>query len=137
MKVAFGTDERSAMTDEVERHITSSGHEIVFAVRDESWPRAGRSVGSAVADGSADVGVVMCWTGTGVSIAANKVSGVRAALCADAQTATGARRWNDANVVAMGMRHTTAAVAVEICDAFFGTDVDPDEQRIIRDVEAE
>ena len=55
-------------------------------------------------------GVVCCWTGTGVSIAANKVPGVRAALCTDAATASGARRWNDANVLALGLRLTSERV---------------------------
>jgi len=71
---------------------------------------------------------VCCWTGTGVSIAANKVPGVRAALCTDRGTAEGARRWNDANVLAFGLRLTTEAVAEELLDAFLGTDVDADEQ---------
>ena len=77
-----------------------------------------------MASGDADRGVVWCWTGTGVSIAANKVAGVRAALCTDAETARGARKWNDANVVAMGLRLTSETTAVEIADAFLTTDPD-------------
>ena len=69
-------------------------------------------------------GVVCCWTGTGVSIAANKVDGVRAALCVDAETARGARRWNDANVLAVSLRLTTPAVAEELLEAFTTTDAD-------------
>jgi ribose 5-phosphate isomerase B len=85
-------------------------------------------VGEAVAGGQAERGVVCCWTGTGVSIAANKVPGVRAALCTDAETARGARRWNDANVLAMGLRLTSPALAQEMLDAFLGTaEPDPDE----------
>jgi ribose 5-phosphate isomerase B len=81
-------------------------------------------------------GIVCCWTGTGVSIAANKVPGVRAALCADAQTARGARRWNDANVLALSLRATSAAVAEEIVDAWFEpTTPDPDEAANIRAVD--
>ncbi len=80
-----------------------------------------------VAAGEADRGIVCCWTGTGVSIAANKVPGVRAALCTDAETARGARRWNDANVLALGLRLTTPATAVEMLDAFLRTEVDADE----------
>lgn len=68
-----------------------------------------------------------CWTGTGVSIAANKVLGVRAALCTDAVTAQGARRWNDANVLALGLRLTSPVVATEIVDAFLTTAVEPSE----------
>ncbi len=80
-----------------------------------------------MAGGQADRGVVCCWTGTGVSIAANKVPGVRAALCVDAETARGARRWNDANVLALSLRLTSEQVATEILDAFLSTDPDPGE----------
>jgi ribose 5-phosphate isomerase B len=94
----------------------------------------GRQVGQAVAEGRADRGVVCCWTGTGVSIAANKVDGVRAALCTDAETAKGARRWNDANVLALGLRLTTETVAKEMLDAFLNTEPDPDEAATIASV---
>ena len=128
MRIAFGTDERTAVTDHVEAWLTDAGHDVVVvADRGAPWPDVGRAVGEAVASGDADRGVVCCWTGTGVSIAANKVEGVRAALCTDAETARGARRWNDANVLALGLRLTSAEVAVELLDAFLGTDVDPDE----------
>ena len=72
-----------------------------------------------MADGRPEQGVVCCWTGTGASIAANKVPGVRAALCADAGTAEGARRWNDANVLALSLRTLSGAVLEEILDAWF------------------
>jgi ribose 5-phosphate isomerase B len=91
----------------------------------------GRRVGEAVAEGRADLGVVCCWTGTGVSMAANKVPGVRAALCTDAETARGARRWNDANVVAFGLRLTSPDIAREILDAFLATPVDESERGTI------
>ena len=84
-----------------------------------------------VEDGAADLGVVCCHTGTGVSIAANKVPGIRAALCTDAPTARGARRWNDANVLAIGLRLTTGTVACELFDAFVSSAVDPDERATI------
>ena len=97
-----------------------------------TWPEAGsRRAGEAVAAGRADAGVVCCWTGTGVSIAANKVSGVRAALCVDAETARGARRWNDANVFALSLRLTSEEVAHEILDAFFTTGSDDREAATI------
>jgi ribose 5-phosphate isomerase B len=92
-------------------------------------------VGETVASGRADLGVTCCWTGTGVSIAANKVAGVRAALCTDAETAKGARRWNDANVLALGLRLTSEALAREIVDAFLDTPTDPDEARTVARVE--
>lgn len=111
MRIAFGADEATPLSDEVAAALSAVGHEMVLRVENEPWPDVGRKVGEAVASGRADRGVVCCWTGTGVSIAANKVPGVRAALCTDAQTARGARRWNDANVLALGLRLTTAAVA--------------------------
>lgn len=77
------------------------------------------------------MGVVCCWTGTGVAMAANKVAGVRAALCTDAETARGARRWNDANVLAFGLRLTTPPVAVEMVDAFLQTPFDPSESDLV------
>jgi ribose 5-phosphate isomerase B len=127
MRVAFGTDERTPLAEDIAAALAGAGHELVLRVEDEPWPDVGRRVGEAVAAGQADRGVVCCWTGTGVSIAANKVPGIRAALCTDAETARGARRWNDANVLALGLRLTTPAVAVEMLDAFLATDPDADE----------
>jgi ribose 5-phosphate isomerase B len=93
------------------------------------WATVGRQVGEAVASGEAERGVVCCWTGTGVSMAANKVPGVRAALCTDAETARGARRWNDANVLAIGLRLTSHPLVAELLDAFLTTtDVDESER---------
>jgi len=128
MRIAVGADDQHELVRTVLAWGRDHGHDVTLVADARPWPEAGRLVGEAVASGSADRGVVLCWTGTGVSIAANKVSGVRAALCADAETARGARRWNDANVLALSMRATTPAVATEILDAFIGTDeVDPDE----------
>jgi ribose 5-phosphate isomerase B len=136
MRISFGTDERTPVTDAVEAWLTDQGHEVeVAADRGGPWPDVGTAVGRAVAEGRADRGVVCCWTGTGVSIAANKVPGVRAALCTDRGTAEGARRWNDANVLAFGLRLTTEALATELLEAFLGTDVDDGEQRLIDRVE--
>ena len=94
---------------------------------DQQWAEVGRRVGETVARGDADTGVLFCWTGTGASIAANKVAGVRAALCTDAATAEGARKWNDANVLVMSLRLTSAQVAHEMLDAWFTTEPDPSE----------
>jgi ribose 5-phosphate isomerase B len=127
MRIAFGTDERTPLTDGMVAALADAGHEVVLRVEDEPWPDVGRGVGAAVADGGADRGVVCCWTGTGVSIAANKVAGVRAALCTDAETARGARRWNDANVLAVGLRLTSPTVAREMIEAFLSTDADDGE----------
>ena len=114
MRVAFGTDERTEVTDAVKELLAERGHDVAVVGEGDPWPDVGRRVGEAVAAGEAERGVVCCWTGTGVSIAANKVPGVRAALCGDAETARGARRWNDANVLAFGLRLTTATVAEEL-----------------------
>lgn len=130
MRIAFATDDRTAVTDALQHHLRAAGHEVEVLGEGEPWPDCGRRVGEAVAAGQAERGVVCCWTGTGVSIAANKVSGVRAALCTDADTATGARRWNDANVVALGLRLTTEALAAEITDAFLSPTAVPDADEI-------
>ena len=128
MRIAFGTDERTALTDAIVHRLAAQGHEVTVLADGDPWPEVGSRVGSAVAAGAAERGIVCCWTGTGVSIAANKVAGVRAALCTDAETARGARRWNDANVLALGLRLTSAASAEEMVDAFLSTEADEDER---------
>ena len=135
MRVAFGTDERTPLTDAIVAALSDLGAEVVEVALDEPWPDVGRRVGGAVAGGDADRGVVCCWTGTGVSMAANKVAGIRAALCTDAETARGARRWNDANVLAIGLRLTSAEVAREMLEAFLGTEPEESEQANISRIE--
>jgi ribose 5-phosphate isomerase B len=135
VRVAFGTDEVTPVTAAIVAHLDAAGHTVVFPADGAAWPEVGRLVGEAVASGRVDRGVVCCWTGTGVSIAANKVHGVRAALCTDAGTARGARRWNDANVVAVGLRLTSAEIGREILDAFLAEDSDPSEADAIGRVE--
>jgi ribose 5-phosphate isomerase B len=127
VRIAFGTDERTDVTDHLRRALAERGHEVLVVGEGDPWPDVGRGVGEAVAAGRADAGVVCCWTGTGVSMAANKVPGVRAALCTDAATAAGARRWNDANVLALGLRLTSPTLADEMLDAFLATGPDGDE----------
>lgn len=136
MRIAFGTDERTPVTAAVVDVLRSAGHEVVVVADGAAWPDVGRAVGELVAAGEAERGVVCCTTGTGVSIAANKVKGVRAALCTDAVTAEGARRWNDANVLAFGLRLTTEAVAAEMLDVFLRTDADPEEESAVARVES-
>jgi ribose 5-phosphate isomerase B len=137
VRIAFGTDEHTPVTDAVVAHLRADGHEVEVVADGDAWPEAGRRVGEAVAGGRADRGVVCCWTGTGVSIAANKVRGVRAALCTDAATAVGARRWNDANVLAFGLRLSTTAVATELVDAFLSAEADESERATISRVETQ
>ena len=108
------------MVDHLAGHLRTRGHEVVVLPA-APWGEVAIQVGRAVAEGRADQGVVMCWTGTGASIAANKVRGVRAALCVDAPTAAGARKWNDANVLALSLRLLSEPVATEIVDAWLDT----------------
>lgn len=131
MKVVVGSDEKTGLTDAVRDELEQRADEVVLvgppAGEAIEWAEVGQRVGESVAKGDADTGVLFCWTGTGASIAANKVPGVRAALCTDAATAAGARRWNDANVLVMGLRLTSTEVAREVLDAWFTTDPDPSE----------
>jgi len=131
MRVILGSDERTPLTDAVLDELGRRGHDVTVvgppAGEDKQWAQVGREVGEAVAAGRADTGILFCWTGTGASIAANKVPGVRAALCTDAATAAGARRWNDANVLVMSLRLTSPEVAREMLDAWFDTAPDPAE----------
>ncbi|HEV8064336.1 MAG TPA: RpiB/LacA/LacB family sugar-phosphate isomerase [Acidimicrobiales bacterium] len=136
MQVALGSDDAGPLVDAIAGHLVAAGHEVDRLQVGAEWPEVGRAVAEAVAKGEADFGVVCCWTGTGVSIVANKVEGVRAALCRDAETAEGARRWNDANVLALSLRATTPAVAAEILDAWLDSSPDPEEMEAIARIEA-
>jgi ribose 5-phosphate isomerase B len=118
MRIAFGADDQNETTQAVVDCLAGAGHEVVAVTSSEKWPDVGEAVGRAVADGAADRGVVMCWTGTGTAIAANKVPGVRAALAWDPWIARGARLWNDANVLAMSLKRLAPDVAVEVTQAF-------------------
>ncbi|MEY2474979.1 MAG: ribose 5-phosphate isomerase [Actinomycetota bacterium] len=131
MRVAFGTDEHTPLTEAIVADLEQRGIDVAVLSDGDPWPDVGRRVGEAVAAGDADRGIVCCWTGTGVSIAANKVAGVRAALCTDAETAKGARTWNDANVLALGLRLTSPEVAKEMVDAFLSTEPDEAEREQI------
>jgi len=125
MKLAVGSDERTHLTDVVVEEIKKRGHHVELygplKGENEVWPDVAQEVAERVASGSVDEGVLFCWTGTGVSIAANKVPGIRAALCHDAETARGARLWNRANVLCLSLRATSEVVAKEILDAWFST----------------
>jgi len=137
-KVAVGSDDTYPVADFVVSYLESKGFEVlkygaIVTRKLEPWPKVALEVARAVASGIAAWGVVVCYTGTGVSIAANKVKGVRAALCADAETAKGARLWNDANVLALSGRLTTSYVAREIIDAWLSVkEPDPSELENIR-----
>src|SRR5690242_21797724 len=124
MRIAVAADERTGVAEAIVVRVRERGHEAIVhgalndAERDD-WAWASEAAARDVADGRADQAIVACWTGTGASIAANKVVGIRAALCADAQTADGARKWNDANVLALSLRSTSQAELEEILDAWF------------------
>lgn len=133
MRIALGSDLRCELTDALERALRERGIEVALfgalaANNDSAWPAVGRAVGEAVARSDCAQGLICCWTGTGVSIAANKVRGVRAALCNDAETARGARLWNDANVLALSIRSTTSALAQEILNAWLAASPSEDEE---------
>lgn len=129
MRIAVGSDERTTLTQAVLEWLREGGHQTTLygplANTEEPWSMIAQDVGEAVAKAEADEGVLFCWTGTGVSIAANKVPGVRAALCDDAETARGARLWNDANVLCLSLRRTSEALAKEILEAWFDTAYSP------------
>ncbi|MBA2255997.1 MAG: RpiB/LacA/LacB family sugar-phosphate isomerase [Thermoleophilaceae bacterium] len=125
MRIAVSSDERTGVADGLIEELRQRGHEPIphGALADDErddWAWASEAAARDVAERRAEQAIVCCWTGTGASIAANKVGGVRAALCWDAATAEGARRWNDANALALSLRSTSQAVLGEILDAWFG-----------------
>src|SRR5215208_1450740 len=131
MRIAIAADERTGVADAVVDEVRRRRHEpLVHGALSDSerddWAWASEAAARDVADGRAEQGIVCCWTGTGASIAANKVDGIRAALCADAETARGARKWNDANVLALSLRTTSQPVLDEILDAWFAAEPSPD-----------
>jgi ribose 5-phosphate isomerase B len=132
MRIAVAADERAGVAGAVADELRRRGHEPILhgALADgerPDWAWASEAAARDVAEGRADQAVVCCWTGTGASIAANKVPGVRAALCGDGPTAAGARKWNDANVLALSLRATSEAELQEILDAWFVTEPSPDD----------
>ena len=131
MRIAVAADEVTGVASLIGEELGRRGHETVphgalsDAERDD-WAWASEAAARDVAEGRAEQAVIACWPGTGASIAANKVSGIRAALCTDAETARGARRWNDANVLALSLRSTSAAELAEILDAWLEAEPSPD-----------
>lgn len=123
MRIAVAADSLDGVARRVVAGLRDRGHQVIThgALRDgerDDWAWASEAAARDVSEGRADQAVVCCWTGTGASIAANKVPGVRAALCVDAYTADGARRWNDANVLALSLRLTSDVLLDEILDAW-------------------
>ena len=131
MKISVGADERLHVVDVVLDYLKEKGHEVTWYGPEKGatqpWPEVAKRVALDVRSAEADEGILFCWTGTGVSMAANKVKGIRAALCEDAETARGARLWNNANVLCMSMRRVSEVVAKEILDKWFSTSYEPNE----------
>lgn len=132
MRIAVSTDERTPLVEFVLDELTKRGHHVVYFGPEaegasSDWPDVTLEAAKRVASDEADEAIVMCWTGTGCSIAANKIAGIRAALCQDAETARGARIWNHANVLALSLRATAPGVAREILDEWFATPFSEDE----------
>lgn len=129
MKIAVGADERLGVAMRAIEILNEGGHKTIWYGPDAGetvpWPQIARLAAEDVAKGRADEGLLFCWTGTGVSIAANKVPGVRAALCTDAETARGARLWNNANMLCLSMRLTSEILLEEILTAWFKTSYQP------------
>jgi ribose 5-phosphate isomerase B len=144
MKLAVSTDERTHLVDTIVEELQKRGHEVKYfgpePGKEADWPEVTLQAVERVTGGEADEAIVMCWTGTGCTLAANKVPGIRAALCHDAETAKGARIWNHANVLGLSLRATPEAVAKEILNAWFDTPYSDDEWNIrqiqqIREIE--
>ena len=146
MKIAVSTDERTHLVDVILAELKKRGHEVVYFGPGEGeepvdWPDVTRDAVEQVAQAQADEAIVMCWTGTGCTIVANKVPGIRAALCHDAETAKGARIWNHANVLALSLRATPEPILSEILDRWFDTPFSDDDWNLrqmerVREIEA-
>jgi ribose 5-phosphate isomerase B len=131
MKVAVSADQRTRLVEILLEELRARGHEVDYRGAPEGveadWPVVTLEAAEQVARGQADEGIVMCWTGTGATLVANKVPGIRAALCSDAETARGARQWNHANVLGLSLRATSGPVLKEILEAWFSTPFGEDE----------
>ncbi|AWN74261.1 RpiB/LacA/LacB family sugar-phosphate isomerase [Legionella anisa] len=141
MKIAVCSDALYPVNDYVVEELKRLGHEVILfgAIKSrhsEPWIQTAQIAAEAIHQGECDEGIFFCWTGTGISIVANKIPGIRAALCVDAQTAKGARIWNRANVLALSNRLLTQDLAKEILDAWFNTKTDEEGEQIIKEIEA-
>jgi len=140
MKIAVASDEQTHLTQGVIQTLQTLGHEVILlgSLKEEPlpWPIVSQQLAEMVAQGIAEQGILFCWTGTGASIAANKVPGIRAALVGDAQTARGAKWWNDANILVLSLRATSEAIAQEILEAWFSENCLPQEKACLDHLQA-
>ncbi|MBR31317.1 MAG: galactose isomerase [Spirochaetaceae bacterium] len=131
MRIIFSSDDYGNLVPAIREAVQKAGHECLYIGpgpgEEKDWPDVTSEAAARVASGEFHEGIVMCWTGTGATIAANKVQGIRAALCADAETARGARIWNHANVLALSMRKTSEPLAAEILETWFATPFSEDD----------
>lgn len=135
MRIGVGSDKKRHLTEIVVEDLKKRGHEVKLfgplAGEKIEWLEVAEQVANAVSSGMCKEGVLFCWTGTGVTIAANKVPGIRASLCADAETAKGAQMWNLPNILVMSLRSVSEQVAREILDTWFSTKFDESERHNI------
>jgi len=128
MKLVVASDEKTHLTDIVVHYLKEKGHELILrgalVEKNEKWAEIGKEAANVVAERKAIQGVLFCWSGTGICIAANKIKGIKAALCWDAETARLARKWDDANIICLSLRYTSEHLAKEILDAWFLTSFD-------------
>jgi len=135
MRISVAADELTGVAYPLVQDLRRRGHEPLLHgayVEDErpDWAWACEAAARDVAEGRADQAIVLCWTGTGAAIAANKVPGVRAALCTDVKTVEGARRWNDANVLALSLRRTGLIELEEMLNVWFSEPASDDPQDV-------
>lgn len=144
MKIAIGSDHAGfRLKEEIKNHLQSKGYDIKdFGTESDKsvdYSHYGQIVGEAVATGEYEKGILVCGTGIGISIAANKVPGIRAAVCSDCFSAEASRLHNDANIISVGERVVGAGVALKIIDTFLSTGFEGGRHQrridIIKDIE--
>ncbi len=137
MKIAISSDEYFPIVDELIAEVKQRGHEVIYfgpskGEKSQDWPEVTLKAIDEIKSGQASEGIVLCWTGTGCTLIANKIQGIRAALCVDAETAKGARKWNHANVLGLSLRTTSQAILKEILTAWFETPYTNDEWNLLQ-----
>lgn len=131
MKLIVASDEKTDLTKSVVKYLKAKNHQVVLMgdliKRNDKWAEIGMEAAKKVTSGKADQGILFCWSGTGICMAANRIKGAKAALCWDAETARLARKWDNANILCMSLRYTSGTVAKEILDSWFSTKFDEED----------